>query len=179
MNAIVTVDIPLEEVEEALTAYLEGLFPGVPVIMGLENDEPMPPPQPGFLLVQPLMQDRLNMPVDTFVQGGNIAPTTSSISQGIEVNVQIDAYGRTAGTWASIVSTTFEDAYGFAALAPNCEPLYCNTGRLMPLTNEELQYEKRWCIEAALMYTPTVTVAQQYAEALTLYFKDVNVLFPR
>lgn len=168
-----------DQVYQALLAYLTGVLPsGVPIIRGLPNRAAMPSPSPGFVLMQALFENRLFMPVDTYVTTGSSPPTTSSIEQAIELAVQIDCYGAQSGTWAAIISTTFEDAYGFNALGPNCEPLYCNEARMVSLTDEELQYEERWCLDARLEWHPVVTVTQGYADALELTMKDVNVLFP-
>ena len=175
----ITITPAQEAIYDALEAYLTGVLPaGIPVLRPLANRTPVPPPEPGYVEFQALFQDRLSMPVDTNVTGGDTPPTTSTIAQDLEVTLQIDCYGAWSGTWASLISTTFEDAYGFSALAPNCEPLYCNEARLIPLTNEELQYEERWSLTAALMYTPVATVTQQYADELELTMKDVNVIFP-
>lgn len=167
-------------VYQALETFLSGVLPaGVPVIRGLPNRSAMPSPQPGFVVMQALFDGRLWMPVDTYVTGGTSPPTTSTIEQAIELAVQIDCFGPSSSDWAATISTTFEDNYGFTALGPNCAPLYCNEGRMIPLTDEELQYEERWCLDARLEWHPVVTVNQQYADALTVTPKDVNVLFPR
>lgn len=168
-----------DAVYAALEAFLEGVLPtGVPVIRGLLDRQAMPPPVPGFVQVQALFQNRLSMPIDTPVVGGDTAPTTSSITQPIELPVQIDCYSPSSGSWAATISTAFEDTYGFNALAPNCEPLYANEARMIPLTNEERQYEERWSVDARLQWTPVATVEQQYASALNLTLVNVNVKYP-
>ena len=169
-----------EDVYLALEAFLAGVLPaGVPVIRGLPNRDAMPPARPGFVMIQALFKTRLNMPVHSWDQTGPAAPVEISIEQGLELPVQIDCYGPYSFGWSDIISTTFEDAYGFAALAPNCAPLYANEARMMPLTDEEEQYEQRWCIDAHLQYNPVVVVPQQYADALgPAILVDVNVEFP-
>jgi hypothetical protein len=168
-----------DQIYVALEAFLTGILPaGVPVIRGLPNRSSMPSPVPGFVVTQAVYQSRLMMPVDTNVTGGTTPPTTSTIQQSIEVPVQIDCYGACSGSWAATVSTTFEDAYGFAALGPSCEPLYANEARMMPLTDEELQYEEKWSVDCHLEWDPVVTVTQQYADALDLTLVDVQVKYP-
>lgn len=164
---------------QAMEAFLTGVLPaGVPVIRGLPNRVAMPSPVPGFVLIQALSQSRLSMPVDTFVMGGDIPPTTASVEQPIEVPFQIDCYGPSSGSWAATISTVFEDTYGFNALGPNCEPLYCNEARMIPLIDAEESYEERWSLDARVQWTPVATVAQQYASALDLTLIDVPVKFP-
>ena len=168
-----------DQVYQALLAFLEGILPaGIPCFRALPNRDPLPPTDPGYVVYQILGQERLTMPVDTYVTTGNAPPTTSTVAQDLELMVQIDAYGPYSGTWASLISTLFEDEYGFTAMGPNCEPLYCNDARMMPLQNSEDEYEERWCLTAALMYTPVATISQQYAETLDITLKDVNVLIP-
>ncbi len=174
----VTVEPTQDQVYQALETFLTGILPtGTPVIRGLPNRAAMPTPA-GFVLMQALFEERLRMPIDTFVTGGNSAPTTATVEQGIELTVQIDCYGPHSGTWASTVSTLFEDAYGFNALGPNCEPLYANQARMMPLVDAEQQYEERWSLDCRLQWNPVATIQQQYADALDLTLKDVTVLFP-
>lgn len=168
-----------DEIYVALETFLTGVLPsGVPVIRGLPNRAAMPSPVPGFAVMQALFQRRLSMPVDTFVVGGDTPPTSSTITQPIEVPVQIDCYGPNSGSWAAIVSTAFEDSYGFNALAPNCEPLYANEARMIPLIDAEDAYEERWSVDCRLQWTPVATVQQQYASALDLTFVNVNVKYP-
>lgn len=168
-----------DQVYQALEAFLTGILPaGVPVIKGLPNRVAMPSPRPGFVAMQVLFQRRLGMPVDTFVTGGDTPPTTSTITQPIELPVQIDCYGPSSGSWAATISTAFADTYGFDALGPNCEPLYANEARMVPLIDSELQYEQRFSVDARLQWTPTTTVEQDYAQALDLTLVDVDVAYP-
>jgi hypothetical protein len=174
-----TVSPSQSQVYAALVAYLQGVLPSnVKVIRGLPNRTAMPVTPPGFVMIQALDENRLRMAIDTFMTGGNSPPTTSTITEGIEVPFQIDCYGPNSQDWASIISSTFQDTYGCNALAPNCQPLYCNRAHMVPLTNEELQLEQRWSLEASLEYSPVITVTQQYAGDLTLVMKNVEVLFP-
>lgn len=164
---------------QAMEAFLTGILPnGIPVIRGLPNRVAMPAPRPGFVLMQALMQNRLSMPVDTFVTGGNTPPTTATITQPIEVPFQVDCYGPYSGSWAATISTAFEDTYGLNALGPNCAPLYANEARMAPLVDEERAYEERWCVDCHLQWTPVATVQQQYADALDLTLVNVDVKYP-
>lgn len=168
-----------DQVYTALESFLTGILPaGVPVIRGLPNAAAMPQPVPGFVAMQALFQDRLNMPVHSWDYSGQNPPSTVDIEQGIDLPIQIDFYGATSGDWAATTSTCFEDEYGFDALGPNCEPLYANEAQMMPLTNEELQYEERWCLEAHLQWNPVATVIQQFADELYLSVISVTEKFP-
>jgi hypothetical protein len=167
------------DVYAALGAFLSGVLPaGVQVIRGLPNRAAMPPTSPGFVTMQALFEERLNMPVHSWNYDASTPPATLDVEQGVDLPVQIDCYGPTSGDWAATISTCFEDEYGFAALAPNCDPLYCNQAQMAPLTDEELEYEERWSLEAHLQYNPVATVQQQFADTLDFTSIDVNVEFP-
>lgn len=167
------------QVYKALVAFLTSIVPaGVPVLRALPNRTSMPAAVPGFVVVQALFTDRLRMAVDTYPAGTAEIPTDYTVEQGIEIPFQVDFYGKHSGTWSAMFSTLFQDTYGCNALAPNCQPLYCNEGRMMPLTDEEKQYEERWCLDAHLQWNPVVTAPQQYADELTLTLIDATVEFP-
>jgi hypothetical protein len=168
-----------DQVYQAMEAFLAGVLPSnVPVIRGLPNRAAMPPTPPGFVAMQALFENRLRMAIDTFVTTGTAPPTTYSIEQGLELMMQVDCYGKHSGTWASIISTTFQDTYGCNALGPNCQPLYCNEARMIPLTNEELAYEERYSLDMRLQFNPVVTPPQQYTDALDLELVNVDVTYP-
>ena len=168
-----------DQVYAALRSFLLSVLPaGVPVLRALPNRAAMPPAVPGYVYIQAMLMERLRMPIDTYPGGTEETPTSYTIEQGLDVPFQIDCYGKHSGTWAGIISTTFEDTYGFNALAPNCAPLYCNEARMIPLTDEEKQYEERWSLDGHVQWNPVVTAPQQYADELELTLKDVNVEFP-
>ena len=173
------ISVTQDDVYTALETFLSGIVPtGVPVIRGLPNRAAMPQPNPGFIVMQALMQDRLNMPVHAWDYGASSPPSTLDIEQGIELPVQIDCYGATSGDWAATITTAFEDQYGFDALGPNCEPLYANQARMMPLIDSEEQYEERWSIDAHLQINPVVTITQQFADQLDLSVVNVTEKYP-
>lgn len=174
-----TVTPDYDQVYQAMESFLKGILPSVvPVIRGLPNRVAMPQKRPGFVVMQALFQHRLTMSVDTFVTGGNTPPTTATIQQDIEVPFQVDCYGPYSGSWAATISTAFEDTYGFNALGPNCEPLYANEARMIPLVDSEDSFEERWSVDCHLQWTPIATVQQQYADALDLSLVNVGVKFP-
>ncbi len=173
------ISVTQDDVYTALETFLSGIVPaGVPVIRGLPNRAAMPQPDPGFIVMQALMQDRLNMPVHAWDYSASSPPSTLDIEQGIELPVQIDFYGATSGDWAATFTTAFEDQYGFDALGPNCEPLYANQARMMPLIDSEEQYEERWSVDAHLQINPVVTITQQFADQLDASVVNVTETYP-
>lgn len=175
----VSVSPDQDQVYAALVAFITGIVPaGVKVLRYLPNRTALPPPRPGYAMIQALFTERLRFPIDTYTQGGNAPPTQYTVEQGIDIPFQVDFYGKHSGTWSATASTLFQDTYGCDALAPNCQPLYCNEGRMMPLTDEEKAYEERWSLDAHVQWNPVVTATQQYADQLELTLIDATVEFP-
>lgn len=163
----------------AMESFLSGILPeNVVVIRGLPNRAAMPPTTPGFVSMQAMFTERLHWGIDTYTEGGVDPPVDYTIQQSLDIAFQIDCYGKDSGSWAAIVTAAFNDTYGCNALGPDCQPLYCNEGRMMPLTNEELEYEERWNLDGHLQWNPVMTVLQEYADELNLTLRDVNVEFP-
>lgn len=162
----------LQLVYQAVNAFLTGVVPAaIPVMQGIDNRVPAPPATPGFVVFQALGKSRLRTAVDSW-QGN--APTSLSVEQGMELTLQIDCYGPQASDWADMITTLWRDPYGCAALAPNCQPLYADDARMIPLVDSEEQYEERWSIDARLQYNPVVTPAQQFADIADITLVNVE-----
>ncbi len=173
------ISVTQDDVYTAMETFLTGVFPaGIPIIRGLPNRAAMPQPTPGFIVMQALMQNRFNMPVHSWDYGAITPPSTLDIEQGIELPMQIDCYGSTSGDWAATISTAIEDQFGFDGLGASVKPLYCNQARMMPLTDEELEYEERWCLDVHLQINPVVTITQQFADQLDLGVINVTEKYP-
>jgi len=153
-----------------------GLDPSL-VIQGLPNRTAMPLASPGFVAMTVLRQMRLRTNLDNY-DTTNPAPTSISIEQGIELDVQIDCYGASSGDWAAILTTILRDDVGCQALAPTCQPLYCDDARMIQLIDSEDQYELRFSFSACLQYNPVVTIPMKFADTLTADLINVQVTYP-
>lgn len=147
---------------------------GVQVIKGIVNLVPPPLPTPGFVVMTPLFRDRLATNVDTYT--GSV-PSQMSHRQSTRIDIQLDVYGKGAGSWAAMMTTLWRDEYA-CDLMKSCQPLYMDDGRMMPLIDAESQYEERWCLVATAQYSPVVTVDQGFADVLDLTLVDVQERFP-
>lgn len=152
---------------------------GCPVVRGLDNKVPMPPASPGFVVMTAVYQERLRTNVDTYTDPFPvIAPETEQFEKGTRLDVQLDFYGASSGDWADIISTLLRDEYGCTALGPDVAPLYADDPRLMPLVDEEEQYEQRWLLVATLQYNPVVTTPAQFAGAAAVTVINVEEAYP-
>lgn len=103
---------------------------------------------------------------------------------GSEVVVQLDFHseGYDSAELAQTVSTLFRDSYAttyFNALpAPlnRISPLYADDPTRRPFVNDQKNYEWRWVLDAHLQINQTISVPQQYADALNVVLIDVDTL---
>jgi len=147
------------------------------VIRGIDNLVPMPQASPGFIAMTGLFQIPQSTNVDSWDETSS-DPTELSVARTTRFDVQVDCYGVQSPAWASMLTTLFRDDYGCQQLAPNCQPLYCEDARMMPLDSAEMQYEERWSFTAAIGYTPTVTVPQTFANSLSHGLINVPATYP-
>ncbi|MGC8517910.1 MAG: phage neck terminator protein [Steroidobacteraceae bacterium] len=174
----VTVSPSQDAVYQALESFITSVLgAGIPVIRGLPNRVAMPQTSPGFVLMQCLMINRLRWNEDTW-DTTSATPTTMTLEEGVEVRVQLDFYGQSSGDWAATLSTLLRDSYGCAALGPNCQPLYADEARMMPLIDEEQQYEERWSLDARIQYNPVTTIPQTFANSTQISVINVNETYP-
>ena len=162
----------------AMSAFLQaslGLSQSV-VLQGLPNRSAIPPASPGFVTMQIENTRRLRQNVDTWVNTDD--PTTLQVEQGTQVRMQLDFYGSSAGDWAVTMSALLRDEVGCVALAPNCQPLYTDDAQLVPLEDDEEQYEQRWSLNAYLQYNPVVTTPMTFANDLKIELINVDVTYP-
>ena len=160
-----TINPTQSAVYAALGAFITstlGLSTGQ-VIQGYPNRVAMPP-LGGFVVMAMINAKRLRTNIDVTPSGAN--PTTQTMEQGTQLDIQLDVYGPSAGDWAQILTTVLRDDVGCVALAPTCQPLYADDPIRAPLDSAEEQYEDRWIIQAMIQYNPVVTVPLQYADAL-------------
>lgn len=162
----------------ALRAMLLSIVPaGVQVVRGLDNEVPLPPPDPGFINMTLIGQVRLRTNQNSYTDG---SPTTGTrvMEQGTQITVQLDCYGRDSGVWAAQLSTVLRDAYAVDALDPYAAPLYAEEPTMAPLIDSEKLYEQRWIVGAVLQWNPATVTAQQFADTLTVDIINVDERYP-
>ena len=172
----------LQQVYAPLVAYVIAVtgLAATQVIQGIQNRGPMP--LPGFVLLQAILRKRLRTNIDVWDEVTE-PPTKASISEGVELSVQIDCYGPASCDWANMLSATLRDEYGctqLAALASTFElqPLYADDARMIPLVDGEHQYEERWSVDARFQINPVTTIPQQYADVVHLTMISVDERYP-
>jgi hypothetical protein len=172
-----TVTPTLQGVYTLLRAFVLGVVPaGVPVVQGLGNRVPMPPPSPGFVCMTATLLMPLRTPVELW-DTTDLDPVTMDIEQGTQIRVQLDCYGAASADWAIQLATLLRTDYACRALAP-VAPLYADNPIQAPLTNGEEQYEQRWIVGANLQYNPVVSIPMQFADTAEVDLINVDERYP-
>lgn len=162
-----TASITVDQVIDALAAFLAPFVPGSEVVRAQVNRVAMPP-NPCVILTEMLQVD-LSVPHTDYQPSVDPAPAdgTATVHGPSRIDVQIDFYGAQAGEFCKTVKTAFRSHWGFANFPAGIKPLYTSDGIQSPLTTGEQQYESRWTLTASLQYNPVVTVPQEFADVLT------------
>lgn len=168
-------DITVDQVIDALKAFLQPFVPGGEIVRGQANRVPMPS-NPCVVLTE-MSQTNLgrsifqNSPVFSTLQSSIIGPTN--------IDVQVDFYGTLAGDYCRSVENAFACGYAYDAMTASVKPLYASNGIQSPLVTGEQQYESRWTLTASLQYNPVVTLPQQSAiEASATLYPPVGTTEP-
>ena len=160
--------ITVDQVIDALAAFLAPFMPGAQIVRGQVNRVALPS-NPCAVLTEILQVDlsvphtEYQPPVDPDVDDG-----TATVYGPSRIDVQIDFYGAQAGEFCKTVKTAFRSHWGFAHFPAGIKPLYTSDGMQTPLLTGEQQYESRWTLTASMQYNPTVTVPQEFADDLAV-----------
>jgi hypothetical protein len=153
-----TSSITVDQVIDALKAFLTPFMPGAQIVRAQVNRVALPS-NPCAVLTE-LLQVDLSVPATDYQPLAN----TATIYGPSRIDVQIDFYGAQAGEFCKTVKTAFRSHWGFAHFPANIRPLYTSDGVQSPLLTGEQQYESRWTLTASMQYNPTVTVPQEFAD---------------
>lgn len=153
-----TSSITVDQVIDALKAFLAPFMPGAQIVRAQVNRVALPS-NPCAVLTE-LLQVDLSVPATDYQPLAD----TATIYGPSRIDVQIDFYGAQAGEFCKTVKTAFRSHWGFAHFPANIKPLYTSDGVQSPLLTGEQQYESRWTLTASMQYNPTVTVPQEFAD---------------
>jgi hypothetical protein len=135
-------------------------------------------PNTDFVLMTPVHRTRLR----TNLYNDNVPDTgdgSTDLEQGTQMEVQVDMYGDSLGAdWCAMFTTVFRSEAGSIALAPICQPLYADDGRMLPLVTGEEQYLERWMVRAVLQYNPVTTLVTQFADTVEVTTINVDERYP-
>ena len=153
-----TSSITVDQVIDALAAFLAPFMPGAQIVRAQVNRVALPS-NPCAVLTE-LLEVDLSVPATDYQPTDN----TATIYGPSRIDVQIDFYGAQASEFCKTVKTAFRSHWGFAHFPANIKPLYTSDGVQSPLVTGDQQYESRWTLTASMQYNPTVTVPQEFAD---------------
>ncbi len=110
-----------------------------------------------------------------------LAAGSTDISQSTEVVVQIDVHGPASADNSQTISTLFRDDFAvtqFSTEPISIAPLFADDPRQVPFLTAASAFEERWIVEVHMQITPTVSVAQQFADAVTVTTVEVETTYP-
>ena len=161
-----TVSITVDNIIDALSAFLQPFVGACEIIRGQQNRVSMP--LGGFVELTEILQVDLETPSDNY----DPANSQVTIAGPKRIDIQVDFYGPTAGDQCTAVKGVFRTNYAVAQFPPGIEPLYCSDGHQAPLLDAEQQYETRFTITASLQYNPNVSVPQQFANVVSVILEE-------
>jgi hypothetical protein len=104
-----------------------------------------------------------------------------TVTQEIELHVQLDVHGAASGENVQKISTLVRDEYAtsyFDDAGLDLMVLYAGDPRQVPFINGEAQWEERWTLDVALQANQTVQVSQQFADEVDAGLINVDATYP-
>jgi hypothetical protein len=168
-----------------LRALMLAVLPGrTEVVRGQINRIPEPN-SPNFVLMVPLLRERLETTITNFADNGT--GITRTDLQPTRLTVQLDFHGPSAGDNAQIFTTLFRSDFAVNFFAQDTAlpgapvdvtPLDHSDPRQVPFINGEDQYEERWSVDAVMQVNPIVTTIIQSATAIAVGIIEVDATYP-
>lgn len=100
--------------------------------------------------------------------------------QPTQFTLQLDVHGDAGANNATTVIAALRSASAcdwFGSNYAGVSPLYADEARQLPFINDQMQYEDRWTIEAALQYDPTLALPRQFADAVVVNPIPVDLFY--
>jgi hypothetical protein len=180
----VTLNITESQALTSLRTFLLSVLPsGIEIVRGQNNRVAMPDVD-DFIVMQPILRERLSTNFVAYSDGMTLHPPTT-VESGFyltptALTVQLDVYGPASGENAQIVLGLLRDGYAVYAMrvaGSPIVPLYTSDLRQVPLLNAEAQYEDRWSVDATFQFNPVVTTTQDFADQLDIELNNVEATY--
>lgn len=156
-----TSSIVVDQVIDALAAFIAPFAPAAQVIRAQVNRVAMPPSP--CVVLKEVSQVDLSVPYEAYQPDDD----TATIIGPTQIDIQVDFYGQQAGDFCKAFKSAMRSGWGYSQFPANIKPLYATDGMQAPLVTGEQQYESRWTITARMQYNPIVTVPQEFADVAT------------
>lgn len=178
---MLTTDLTDNDVFTALRAFIMDTLGSQvnDVVRVPVNRVPLPKDLP-FITMTPVVKELISWP-NTTISDPIVQPQSQHLNAGYRYQIQVDAYGPTAGDLIQILATVMqtENAFDFFAgySTQGVYPIYAGPPHQIPLIDSEAQYEVRWTMDFSLQYNPTVTTTVQTASTATVDIINVEATY--
>ncbi len=110
-----------------------------------------------------------------------VQPQSEGLTMPTEYQIQVDAYGPTAGDLIQILHAVLQSPNAFDYFSnqtiKGVYPIHADAPRELPLVDGEAEYELRWVMDVHLQYNPTVTTAIQTASQAVVGIINVEATY--
>lgn len=177
----VTLSLTESQCFAVLRSFLLSVLPtGVAVIQAQVNRVASPNAS-NYVVMTPILRERIATNIDSYIDDvpGNVHQKL--LQQRIKMSVQLDFHGPDGADNATLFTTLFRDEYAveaFDASGLEVAPLVVEDPRQMPFINAEQQVEWRWIVNTTIQCNPTVSVDQEFADALVVGLIEVDAFYP-
>ena len=155
------------------------LPPNTPIIRAQINRVPEPKAA-DFVIMSPLRRERLATNTDTYHDDPVVvAERTHMLLARMQITYQLDIHGPASAENAQNLAALLRSevaTQAFADTGLDLVPLFASDPSEVPFVNAEQQVEWRWIVEAALQANIVTTVAQEFADELTVTTISVETM---
>jgi hypothetical protein len=168
----------------ALRSFLLAILPPETAVVKAQVNRVPEPIGSNFVVMTPLLRERLETNVNGFVDGALLTPVqpgVNNILTPMKVTIQLDVHGPSSAENAQVIVTLFRSEWGvdqFQTSGFDVTPLYTGEPNQLPFDNGEQQIEQRWSIDAVLQCNPIIQVPQDFAASLEVNLKNIDVYYP-
>lgn len=138
------------------------------------------PSQYPYIVMSPVLKEEITRPQVT-ISDPATQPQTAATTMSTRYQIQVDAFGPTAGDLVQVLYAVMEsgDAFDFfnAQATTGVYPLYAGAPQQAPFVDGEQQYEVRWTMDVSLQYNPTLTSSVQTASTVTANIINVEATY--
>ena len=143
------------------------------------NRVPSPNTYP-YITLFPISKTQIAWP-STAISDPLVQPQTEGLMMPTEYQIQVDAYGPTAGDLIQLLHTVFQSPNAFDYFASQSTqgvyPILVDAPREMPFVDGEAEYELRWVMDVHLQYNPTLTTSVQTASTVQVGIINVEAAY--
>ncbi len=179
--ATIPLSITQNQTFATLRTFLLSILPsGVEVFQAQTNRVPEPEGT-DFVVMTPIMRERLEWNITTFVDGYPSHPQQRIDLQPTQVTIQCDVHGPNSADNVQVISTLWFSEYSidnFAGSGYDITPLYNNDPHQSPFLDGEQQIENRWIIDLIMQVNTQTIVSQDFANELNVNIISVDAQFP-